>query len=147
MSCTSLIVNLQSKVCLYVEELLAQSRCHIWSLSGSNGIQSHNRLVLKGTFKKYICSRFLSFDPPLPPCLPFFIFKPACPNLHSFWLELTLCPSIYILVKLRERDINNESSYLWLNSLCLLRSHSGISINWAPFVHGKSVCFIEMSAL
>ena len=34
-----------------------------------------------------------------------------------------------------------------LNSTCLLRSHSGISINWAPVAHGESVRFMEMSAL
>ena len=30
-----------------------------------------------------------------------------------------------------------------LSPLCLLRSHSGISIKWTPFVHDKSVRFIE----
>ena len=49
----------------------------------------------KGTVKKYVCSRFPSFDLPLPPCLPFFVFEhPPPPKVRSFWLELTLSPSI-----------------------------------------------------
>ena len=43
-------VNLHSIVCLNVNELLAQSRCHIWSLSDSNEIRTHNHLVRKPTF-------------------------------------------------------------------------------------------------
>ena len=35
--------------CLNFMELLARNRCHIWSLSHSNGIQTHNHLVRKGT--------------------------------------------------------------------------------------------------
>ena len=88
--------------------------------------------------------------PALPPCLSLFVFDtppPSPPKVRSFWLELTLSPSIHILVKFREKEINNESSYLSLNSTCLLRSHSGISINWAPVAHGESVRFMEMSAL
>ena len=36
-------------VCLNVKELLAQSRCDIWSLSDRNGIITHNHLVRKQT--------------------------------------------------------------------------------------------------
>ena len=49
MSHTSFRVNLQSIVCLNIKELLPRSRCHIWSLSDSNGIQTHNYLVRKRT--------------------------------------------------------------------------------------------------
>ena len=49
MSCTSFRVNLHSIVCLNVKELLARSRRHIWSLSDSNGIRTHNHLVRKRT--------------------------------------------------------------------------------------------------
>ena len=49
MSHTSFAVNLQSIVCLNVKELLARSRHHIWSLSDSNGIRTHNHLVHKRT--------------------------------------------------------------------------------------------------
>ena len=49
MSRTSFRVNLDSKVCLNVKELLAWSRRYIWSLSDSNGIQTHNHLVRKQT--------------------------------------------------------------------------------------------------
>ena len=37
MSRTCFRANLHSIVCLNVKELLARSRCHIWSLSNSNG--------------------------------------------------------------------------------------------------------------
>ena len=35
--------------CRNVKELLAQKRCNIWVLSGSNGIRTHNHLVCKRT--------------------------------------------------------------------------------------------------
>ena len=47
---TSFIMNPHSIVCLNVKELIARSRCHILSLSDSNGIQTHNHLVRKRTF-------------------------------------------------------------------------------------------------
>ena len=48
-SCTSFRVNPHSIVCLNVKKLLARSRCHIWSLSGSNTIWTHNHLLHKWT--------------------------------------------------------------------------------------------------
>ena len=48
MSCTSSRVNLDSIICLNVKEILARSRCHIWSLS-DNDIRTHNHLVPKRT--------------------------------------------------------------------------------------------------
>ena len=36
-----------SIVCLNVKELLARSKRHVWSLSDSNGIRTHNPLVRK----------------------------------------------------------------------------------------------------
>ena len=47
MSRTNFRVNLHSTVCLNVNELLARSRHHIWSLSDSNGIRTRNHLVPK----------------------------------------------------------------------------------------------------
>ena len=49
MSRTSFRVNPHSIVCLNVKELLARSRRHIWSLSDSNEIRTHNHLVRKQT--------------------------------------------------------------------------------------------------
>ena len=46
---TSFRVNLHTMVCLNVKELLAQNRRHIWSLSYSNGIRTHNHLIRKRT--------------------------------------------------------------------------------------------------
>ena len=53
-------------------------------------------------------------------------------------------PSLRQFLYLRnlEKKINDEHQYLWLNSTCLLRSHSGISIKWTPLVHDKSVPFM-----
>ena len=53
MSRTSFRVNLHSLVCLNVNELLAQSRHHIWSLSDSNGIGIHNHRVCKRTWSNH----------------------------------------------------------------------------------------------
>ena len=49
MSHTSFRVNPHSIVCLNVKELLVQRRHHIWSLSDSNDIRTHNHLVCKQT--------------------------------------------------------------------------------------------------
>ena len=49
MSRMSFRVNLLSIFCLNVQELLAHSRHHIWSLSDSNEIRTHNHLVCKRT--------------------------------------------------------------------------------------------------
>ena len=50
MSRTSFRANPHSIVCLNVKKLLARTRCHIWSLSKSKGIRTHNHLVRKWTF-------------------------------------------------------------------------------------------------
>ena len=49
MSRVSFRVNLHSIVCLDVKDLHARSRCHIWSLSDSNRVGTHNHLVFKRT--------------------------------------------------------------------------------------------------
>ena len=49
MSCTSFRVNPNSIVCRNVKELLARSRCHIWSLSHRNEIRTQSCLVGKRT--------------------------------------------------------------------------------------------------
>ena len=49
MSYKSFTVNLHSTICMNVKELLARSRCHIWTLSDSNEIWTHNHLVPKRT--------------------------------------------------------------------------------------------------
>ena len=46
---TSFRVNPHSIVCLNVKDLLAQSRCEIWSISDSNGIRTHNHWFSKRT--------------------------------------------------------------------------------------------------
>ena len=49
MSRTSFRVNPHPIFCLNVKELLASRRLHIWSLSNSKGIRTHNDLVREGT--------------------------------------------------------------------------------------------------
>ena len=98
----------------------------------------------KGAFKKYVRSRFASFNPP-PPCLSLLVFEhpppPQKKKVRSFWLELTtLSPSIFVLVRFREKKLIMSTSIFDLTFL--LRSHSGISIKWAPLVHDKSVRFM-----
>ena len=54
--------------------------------------------LLKGTFKKYIRSRFPSFDSPVPP--PLFVLAcfrvPPPPKVRSFWLEPSLPQFLYL---------------------------------------------------
>ena len=56
MSCTSYRVNPHSIFCLSVNKLLAWSRRHIWSLSDSNVIGTHNHLVPKRKLNHLACS-------------------------------------------------------------------------------------------
>ena len=72
-------------------------------------------------FKKYVRSRFPSFDSPhlVFPCF-FLSTTPTptttttttqgIPTLRSFWLELTLSSSISILVKFREKKLIMSTS-------------------------------------
>ena len=53
MSRSSFRVNPHSIVCLNVKELLARSRRHIWSLSDSNVIRTHNNLIRKETLNHF----------------------------------------------------------------------------------------------
>ena len=48
--------------CLNVNEVLAQNRSEIWSLSDCNGTQTHNQLVRKKTLKHLakLLSKWLS---------------------------------------------------------------------------------------
>ena len=46
--------NLHSIVCLNVKEPLAGSRRHMWSLSDSNGIRTHNYVVRKRTLNHLV---------------------------------------------------------------------------------------------
>ena len=50
MSRTSFRVDPHIIVCLNVKKLLAQSRRHIWGLSDSNEIRTHNQLLRKSKF-------------------------------------------------------------------------------------------------
>ena len=48
--------------CLNVKELLAQNRCNIWSLSDSNGTQTHNHFVSKQTLNHLVkLAKWLSY--------------------------------------------------------------------------------------
>ena len=62
---------------------------------------------IKGTFKKYVCSRFPSFDLPPPPFLFVLRFRAPLipPKVCLFWLELPLSPSNFILTKFREKKL------------------------------------------
>ena len=68
------------------------------------------------TFKKYVRSRYPSFEPCSPSCSSLFIFEPTPPpislKVRSFWLELTLSPSISIFVKLRQRKLMSTSIFV-----------------------------------
>ena len=62
MSCTSFRLNPHFIICLNVMELLARSRCQIWSLSDSNAIWTNNHLVCKRTLNHLAkLTKWLSF--------------------------------------------------------------------------------------
>ena len=51
----SVLYEVQSEFILYsslkIKDLLAQNKRHIWGLSDSNGIRTHNHLLCKWTLK------------------------------------------------------------------------------------------------
>ena len=98
-----------------------------------------------GNSKKYGRSGFLSFDLPSTPLFSLVRFR-APPSNRKVRSSHPLSLNFYTC-EVQRKEINNEYEYLWLNSACLLRSHSGIFINWTPLVHGKSVRYMEKSAL
>ena len=93
----------------------------------------------KEAFKKYVRSGFTSFDPSPP-----FLLVCFCSFLST---PPPLFQGKFVLARTLPLPLNNNNAhwYLWLNSPCLLKSHSGIK--WTPLVYDKSVHFMEMSAL
>ena len=90
----------ESKTCLPSQ---THRVCNIWLLHKCPGfVRSYT--TFKGTFKKYLCSRFPSFDTLLPSCSLLLVFKHP-PKVHLFWLQLTLSPSISAHVKFREKKL------------------------------------------
>ena len=114
MSRKSFRVNPHFIVCLNVKELLAQSRRHIWSLSGSNGIRTHNHLVRKQIDMEYGRNRYER-------CICFYIFVTVMGLKNSL--------AKYLSVRLRTK-------WLWvripllslkLKIWCLLRAKSSLT--------------------
>ena len=121
MSRMSFRVNLHPVVCLNVKELLTWSRCHIWSLSDSNVIWTHNHLVCNQTpnhlarlarWLGCVASTYLygAFDCFLLPCMSSRV------NLHSSLPECQGTPCLkqvpYLKFKWQQHDSNS-----WLLSL------------------------------
>ena len=52
MSCTRFRVNPQTIVCLNINDILALSRRHMWNLSDTNEIRTHNQLVCERTLNR-----------------------------------------------------------------------------------------------
>ena len=121
MSRMSFRVNLHPVVCLNVKELLTWSGCHIWSLSDSNVIWTHNHLVCNQTpnhlarlarWLGCVVSTYLygAFDCFLLPCMSSRV------NLHSSLPECQGTPCLkqvpYLKFKWQQHDSNS-----WLLSL------------------------------
>ena len=79
-------------------------------------INSLSHTFPRRTFKKYVRSRYPSFEPCSPSCSSLFIFEPTPPpislKVRSFWLELSLSPSISIFVKLRQKKLMSTSIFV-----------------------------------
>ena len=96
----------------------------------------------QGTFKKYVRSRSPRFDPRSPLVCPCSFSSTLSPQGTFVLAGTHLLPLNFYTCEIQRKEIN-DYQYVWLNSTCLFRGHSGISINWKPLVHGKSVRFIE----
>ena len=79
-------------------------------------INSLSHTFPRRTFKKYVRSRYPSFEPCSPSCSSLFIFEPTPPpislKVRSFWLEHTLSPSNSIFVKLRQKKLMSTSIFV-----------------------------------
>ena len=102
----------------------------------------------KGDIQKVRLLRIPEFQPP-PPLNALVPFRAPPPFPQgTFVLGRTHpLPLNFYTFEIQRKEINNEYQYRWLNSTCLLRSHSRISIKQKPLVHYKSAHFMEMSAL
>ena len=121
-------------------------------ISGRCSTDAISMLDSQGTFKKYVPTRFPSFDTTLHLYSLLLVFehmlpKPPPPKGRFVLARTSSLPLNFYTYEIQGKEISNEYQYLWLNSTRLLRSHSGISIKWTPLLHDKSVCFMEMSAL
>ena len=89
--------------CLNVKELLAQDRCHIWSLSDCNGNRTPNQLVCKQKLNQTDQTGQ--------------IIKRCCEYL-SAW-----CIWLYVLIMSRTRfRVNPHSIITWLSRNSLLKT-------------------------
>ena len=105
------------------------------------------------TFKKYLCSRFPSFDPPCPPLFAFVPFRAhPLPKLRLFWLELTLSPLTSILVKFREKKLIMSTSTFGVELHVSFKKpqwnpYKMSTIGtWQKCLFYGDVCFIESSS-
>ena len=99
-------------------ELLAWSRCHIWSLRGSNGIWIRNHLVCKRTLNWLIFHKLLSCVVSI--CLygVFDCMFLPCHARVSEWIYTLICLNIkgipckkqipYLKFKWQQRDLNPQ---------------------------------------
>ena len=96
LSRTSFRVNLQSIVCLNVKELLARRRRHIWSLSDSKEIQTHNHFIRKGTLNHLakLAAKWLSVFYELSGCG----FESHCCHLYFKGTIMQIRKSPYMFV-------------------------------------------------
>ena len=109
-------------------------------------------LVLTTVIREHSKSTFAQNSPVLTPpsalfTLVCFRAPPPPPSRYVSFGQTFLLPLNFYTCEIQRKEINNGYQYRWLNSTCLLRSHSGICIKWKPLVHDKSVCFMEISYL
>ena len=96
----SLRVNPHSIVCPNVKKLLAWTRCHIWSLSDSNGIRTHNNHLVRKRTLNYLAKSFnhlASFA------------KWLSVRLQTLWLWVRI-----LLLSLLQLLINNQVQFVCL---------------------------------
>ena len=121
------------------EILYLQRSCRVLVSASQRASRGYSKIMFAQDF------RVLSPPPPapIPLCSSLFVFEhPSRPKgtialarTHPVLLNFYTC-------EIQRKEINDEYQYLWLNSMCLLRRHSGISIKWTPLVHDKSVPFM-----
>ena len=125
MSRTSFRVNSHSIVCMNIKELRARSRRHIWSLSDSNEIRTHNHLVRKRTLNHLAKLAFLLLfgcNMLLWNCFEKF-GKMTLSLRFTLNLVLFLCNSLSLLLKIgawwTSFFSNDRLRYCLSNILCL----------------------------
>ena len=140
MSRTSSRVNAHSILCMNVKELLAWSRRHIWSLSETNEVRTHNNLARKRTLNHLAkLANWLSWVVSTYLYGAFGRIFLSCHVRNSEWIHNIVCLNVKELLARRNHHIwtLSDSNEIRTNnhlSCKPTRNHRGKLVKWLSCV-------------